>query len=98
MWASWPQACREAAAAAEALGGGVRVVTDRSLSLCGDNFAEYLLHTPGAYAYLGTGNPVLPNTLSSLHNGNFDVDERALMLGAGLYAGYALSRLTGKEP
>ena len=92
-----PQACREAAAAAEALGGGVRVVTDRSLSLCGDNFAEYLLHTPGAYAYLGTGNPALPNTLSSLHNGNFDVDERALMLGAGLYAGYALSRLTGKE-
>ena len=89
-----PQACQEAAAAAKLLGEGVRVITDRSLSLCGDNFAEYLLHTPGAYAYLGSGNPALPNTLSSLHSEDFDVDEKALTLGAGLYAGYALSRLT----
>lgn len=88
-----PQACQEAAAAAKLLGEGVRVITDRSLSLCGDNFAEYLLHTPGAYAYLGSGNPALPNTLSSLHSEDFDVDEKALTLGAGLYAGYALSRL-----
>ena len=89
------QACLEAAA--EAQGEGVRVVTDRSLSLCGDNFAEYLLHTPGSYAYLGTGNPALPNTTVSLHNGDFDVDEEALTLGTGLYAGYAFSKLTENE-
>ena len=88
------QACLEAAAAAKSLLENVSIVTDRSLSLCGDNFAEYLLHTPGAYAYLGTGNPALPHTLASIHNGNFDVDEEALTLGTGLYVGYALSRLT----
>lgn len=92
------QACLEAAAVAETLGKEVKVVTDRSLSLCGDNFAEYLLHTPGSYAYLGTGNPALPNTTVSLHNGDFDVDEEALVVGAGLYAGYALARLTGCPP
>lgn len=91
------QACLEAATVAETLGEGVRVVMDRSLSLCGDNFAEYLLHTPGVYAYLGSGNPALPNTTVSLHNGDFDVDEEALTLGTGLYTGYALSRLTGKK-
>ena len=92
------QACLEAAVVAETLGKEVKVVTDRSLSLCGDNFAEYLLHTPGSYAYLGTGNPALPNTTVSLHNGDFDVDEEALVVGAGLYAGYALARLTGCPP
>lgn len=91
------QACLEAAAAAETLGESVRIVTDRSLSLCGDNFAEYLLHTPGVYAYLGTGNPALPNTLGPIHNGDFDVDEEALTLGTGLYTGYALSKLTENE-
>ena len=77
----------------EALWGEGRVVADRALSLSGDNFAEFQLHAPGAYAYLGTANPALPNTLASNHNGNFDVDEDALVMGAGLYAGYALARL-----
>lgn len=88
-----PQVCLEATGVIEALWGSGRVVTDRKLSMSGDNFAEFLQHVPGAYAYLGTGNPSLPNTLLSNHNGEFDVDEEALALGAGLYAGYALSRL-----
>ena len=88
-----PQVCREAADVVEALWGEGRVVADRALSLSGDNFAEFQLHAPGAYAYLGTANPALPNTLASNHNGNFDVDEDALVMGAGLYAGYALARL-----
>lgn len=88
-----PQVCLEAAGVIEALWGSGRVVTDRKLSMSGDNFAEFRQHVPGAYAYLGTGNPSLPNTLLSNHNGEFDVDEEALALGAGLYAGYALSRL-----
>ena len=74
----------------EALWGEGRVVADRALSLSGDNFAEFQLHAPGAYAYLGTANPAQPNTLASNHNGKFDV---ALVMGAGLYAGYALARL-----
>lgn len=88
------QVCLEAAGVVEELWGEGKVVIDRKLSLGGDNFAEYLLHVPGTYAYLGTGNPALPNTIVSNHNGNFDVDEDALVMGAGLYAGYALARLT----
>lgn len=88
-----PGVCQEAAAVVDRLWGAGRVVTDRALSLSGDNFAEYLLHVPGAYAYLGTGNPALPNTLNPGHNGSFDIDEETLSIGAGLYAGYALSRL-----
>ena len=83
-----PEVCEEAAKAAERLGG--TVVTDRALSLSGDNFAEFQLHVPGAYAYLGTGNPALPHTLISNHNGGFDIDESVIPLGAALYAGYAL--------
>ena len=86
-----PQVCAEAAEVARDLGAAV--VTDRALSLSGDNFAEFQLHVPGAYAYLGTGNPELPNTRVSNHNGGFDIDEAALPLGAALYAGYALEKL-----
>lgn len=88
------QVCLEAAGIVEELWGDGNVITDRKLSLGGDDFAEYLLHIPGAYAYLGTGNPALPNTVISNHNGNFDVDEDALVIGAGLYAGFALAKLT----
>lgn len=88
------QVCGEAAAVAEQLLGS-KVITDRELSLSGDNFAEYLLHVPGAYAYLATADPKLPHTMSPGHNGNFDIDEETLVSGAGLYAGYALSRLAG---
>ena len=45
-----PQVCREAADVVEALWGEGRVVADRALSLSGDNFAEFQLHAPGAYA------------------------------------------------
>lgn len=89
------QACREAAGIAERLFGPGKVITDRPLSLSGDNFAEFLLHKPGAYAYLGTGNPALPDTMNPGHNGNFDIDEDTLVLGAALYAEYAVSMLSG---
>lgn len=88
-----PAACAEAAAVAETLFGPGRVLSDRPLSLSGDNFAEYLLHLPGAYAYLGTGNPALPNTVQAGHSSAFDVDEDTLALGAQLYAAYALRAL-----
>lgn len=92
-----PQVCQEAAQVVERLWGKGRVMTDRALSLSGDNFAEFLLHVPGAYAYLGSGNPSLPGTRNPGHNGNFDIDEESLLLGAGLYAGYALWALCELE-
>lgn len=92
-----PQASREAAQVAKTLGPDVKVITDRPLSLGGDNFAEYLNCVPGCYAYLGTSNPQHPETQISLHNGCFNLDEDALVLGAGLYAGYANWWLTGRK-
>ena len=87
------EVCREAAAVTDSMLGEGHVVTDRELSLSGDNFAEFELYRPGAYAYLGTGNPDKPHTVISNHNGGFDVDEDALVTGAALYAGYALASL-----
>ena len=88
------QVCQEAGAVIDQLFGPGRVRTDRTLSLSGDNFADFIQDVPGAYAYLGTANPNLPGTLHPAHNGNFDIDESVLSLGAGAYAGYALWWLT----
>ena len=84
-------ACSEAEEIAKQL--GIHVISDRPLSLCGDNFAEYLLKVPGCYAYLGTANPEKPATCIGLHNGSFDLDEDALPLGAALYAACAMGWL-----
>lgn len=51
------QASREVAEVAAGLGHNIQIVTDRPLSLGGDNFAEFLRQVPGCYAYLGTSNP-----------------------------------------
>jgi amidohydrolase len=91
-----PRACSEAAAIATDLGAAV--VADRALSLSGDNFAEYQLYVPGAYAYVGTGNPNLSNTTVTNHNGDFDIDEAALPLGAALLAAYAIETLQKLAP
>lgn len=88
-----PQACQEATAVVDQIFGPGRVTPNRKLSPGGDNFAEYLLHTTGCYAFWGTGNPDLPNTQNPVHSVNFDIDEDTLVLGAGLYAGYTLSVL-----
>lgn len=91
------QVSHEAAKAAKSMGDNIRVVTDRPLSLGGENFAEYQQKVPGCFAYVGTSNADLPGTLNSVHNGNFDLDEEALVIGAGLYAQYAYWWLKKQE-
>lgn len=83
--------CGEVERVADVL--GIPATANRALSLSGDDFAEYLLQTKGAYAYLGTANPKKPHTCISNHRGDFDIDEETLPLGAALYAAYALSVL-----
>ena len=90
---NYDSACKDWAKLVEKHWGAGKVVTDRALSLGGDDFAEFLLTVPGAYAYLGTGNPEKPSTLNPAHNGNFDLDEDALHFGAGLYVAVALEEL-----
>ena len=81
--------CAEAAEACGKAMPGIRFTADRPFSLGGDNFSEFALAVPGAYAYLGSGNPALPQTCNPAHNGRFDLDEAILPTGAALYAAYA---------
>ncbi len=85
-----PLACEEAGTAAAMLDTSLNVINERPLSLGGDNFAEFILQVPGCYAYLGTSNPELPHTQVGIHNCHFDLDEKALAIGAGIYAATAL--------
>jgi amidohydrolase len=88
------EGAREAAETAATIAGEENVITDRILSLAGDNFAEFLALVPGAYAYIGSGNPALPETTLPHHNCRFDIDESALLGAAGMYAEYAGRYLT----
>jgi len=91
-----PELCAEVAESARKL-GDLRIVTGDSVSLGGDNFAELQQEAPGVYVYLGTADPDRPDTQNSHHNGNFDLDESALPIGAALYAQYALDALAGVD-
>ena len=62
----------------------------------GEDFAAYMLEVPGAFAYIG-GENIAKDCRWPHHNGNFNVDEDALKLGAELYALYALDFLGALE-
>jgi amidohydrolase len=87
---------KEAQKTANALLGEENVITKRTPSLGGDDFAEYILRVPGVYAYVGSANPEIPETTVAHHNSHFDIDEKALEVAASLYAGYAVDFLNGE--
>lgn len=80
--------CKEVQTQAELL--GINVITDRPVSLGGDNFAEFQQFVKGVYICLGTQNPDKPNTALPHHNDGFDIEESALVHGASIYAQYAI--------
>ena len=75
--------------------GSDHVITSREPALGGDDFAEYILKVPGCYAYVGSGNPDVPETVVAHHNSHFDIDEEALLVSTTLYAIYAIDFLNG---
>jgi amidohydrolase len=79
-----------AAAAREVLGDAAVVGTEQSLG--GEDFAWYLQRVPGALARLGVAPPGTEGTLD-LHRSEFDVDERAIGIGARVLAAAALHAL-----
>lgn len=87
--------CQEVGKVVADLFGSNALVTDRPISLGGDDFAEFLLTVPGCYAYVGSRSDD-PHTQYPLHNGHVDVDERALPIAAALHAEYAWRYLTGE--
>lgn len=88
------------AAAGEVL--GTDAVSIMSPSLGCEDFAYYLTKIPGAFMFIGTGNPeagiVYPH-----HHPRFDIDERSLTFGMEIMANTALRllrslRTGGKNP
>lgn len=87
------EVCDEVAKAARGLFGDDCVTDKRELSLGGDDFAELLLLSKGAYLYFGTANANSPDTCVPNHNGHFDIDESVLTSAPALMAEYALRYL-----
>lgn len=84
-----PDSAAEVKALVEENRPDLTVKTDRALFLSGDNFAEFLIQTPGMYAYLGTSNASRPETQNPIHSSQFELDEAALEIGAWLHTAYA---------
>ncbi|NRQ32268.1 amidohydrolase [Nonomuraea sp. NN258] len=80
-----------AEAAERALGAGAVAPTPQSLG--GEDFAWYLESIPGAFARLGTRSP--DGAIHDIHQGTFDVDERAIGMGVRVMAATALTALWG---
>lgn len=87
--------CQEVGEVVTDLFGRDALITDRPISLGGDDFAEFLLTVPGCYAYVGSRSDD-PHTQYPLHNGHVDMDEGALVVAAALHAEYTWRYLTGK--
>ncbi|MEK2489586.1 amidohydrolase [Kitasatospora purpeofusca] len=79
----------DAAMTARFGGPGATVVEDTEQSLGGEDFSWYLEHAPGALARLGV-RPPGDTAVRDLHQGRFDVDERAIAVGVELFAALAL--------
>ena len=78
--------CVEVGALVQDLFGKKALVTDRALSCGGDDFGRFLLEVPGVYAYVGTASDDVAGSHGPAHNSRFDIDEKALPIGAALYA------------
>ncbi|AFR06721.1 M20 family metallopeptidase [Nocardiopsis alba] len=72
---------------------GADAVSPTPQSLGGEDFAWYLEHAPGALARLGTHSPDWDGPMLDLHRGTFDVDERAIGVGARFMVTTALTAL-----
>ena len=73
--------------------GSDNVITNRKYSLGGDDFAEFNIEVPGCYAYVGSGNPNIKETILAHHDSSFDIDERCLEVATQLHVAYALDYL-----
>ena len=88
--------CREVRPVAARIVGKEAVVKDRPISCCGDNFADLQLEAPGVYAYVGVRSEQTPGSEGPLHNSRYNIDERALPIGAAMYAQTAWEWLAEK--
>jgi amidohydrolase len=79
-----PAVAKICADAARELLGEAAVATDDRVSMGAEDFAEYTRLIPGCMMSLGVNTPGRP--ITALHTPTFDIDERALLIGARLLA------------
>ncbi|MBV9489431.1 MAG: amidohydrolase [Verrucomicrobia bacterium] len=72
------------ARAARELLGDAAVATDDPISMGAEDFAEYTRLVPGCMISLGVNTP--GRSITPIHTPTFDIDERALLIGARLLA------------
>jgi amidohydrolase len=72
---------------------GPEAIVDTPQSMGGDSFAWYTDRVPGTYVRLGTHDPASAAQRPDLHSATFDVDERAIGIGARLLAACSLAAL-----
>lgn len=72
---------------------GADHIVDMDIRMGAEDFAYYTHVMPGCFFRLGTGNPKVPGSTSGLHRAEFDIDEDALAIGAGMMAWGAVSEL-----
>jgi amidohydrolase len=66
---------------------GQDAIVDAALEMGGEDFSYFAREAPGCFFLLGSTTPGQPKRLA--HHPHFDIDERALPLGAALLAGVA---------
>lgn len=73
--------------------GEENVIRDQEKALGADDFAELQAEVPGVYVNIGTRNPLDDGTSFSNHHGNFNIDEKALLILTSFYVDYTLGYL-----
>lgn len=73
--------------------GKENIVKNKGM-LGADDFAYFLEKTEGLYSFVGTMNKDVQNSDRGLHNGFFDIDEKALLICCNLYVDFALKYLS----
>jgi amidohydrolase len=76
------------AAAALIFGQDATVIADAPIT-ASEDFAQFLKHVPGCYAFIGNGEGSAP-----LHNPTYDFNDAALLGGASFHAAIARRRLS----
>lgn len=75
---------------------GAEGVYEEPPTMGGEDFGYFMEKSTGAFALVGSGNDE-KDTSWPHHHGRFNVDEEAMIVGAELYAQYALSYLSQDE-
>lgn len=87
------EAWKEAVDTAVSLFGRQHVITNRPLSMSGDDMAEYIKKVSGVYVYAGSRNESRPETCVNHHDDHFDIDEDALRVAEAMYTIYPVDYL-----